>query len=156
MSSSGKLIAESFLKNAQEFVPSGRQQALKHPGRGQFVPKKSFGETEDLLLDKLEKVSLKERKEPEWWLLRKAPIGQFKENWSNRSKNGDKDCFHSNFNKSFYRQDVHDKSCSFKSFEHSHKTDKRASDNISRFSTKQENVCSSCGKNEFFQELVVE
>ncbi|XP_063911869.1 anaphase-promoting complex subunit 1 isoform X2 [Zophobas morio] len=131
----------------QEFVPSGRQQALKHPGRGQFVPKKSFGETEDLLLDKLEKVSLKERKEPEWWLLRKAPIGQFKENWSNRSKNGDKDCFHSNFNKSFYRQDVHDKSCSFKSFEHSHKTDKRASDNISRFSTKQENVCSSCGAN---------
>lgn len=54
----------------QEFVPGGRQQALRHPGPLETRFKKSPGE-DDFLSKKFKKVSLHE-KQNEWWILRKV------------------------------------------------------------------------------------
>ncbi|KAJ8917136.1 hypothetical protein NQ315_012628 [Exocentrus adspersus] len=57
----------------QEYVPSGRQQALRHPGPLEQPLKKTPREGHDLLLNKFEKVSLLDTNKNEWWTLRKTP-----------------------------------------------------------------------------------
>ncbi|XP_074033388.1 anaphase promoting complex subunit 1 isoform X2 [Leptinotarsa decemlineata] len=58
----------------QEFVPSGRQQALRHPGPLETPVKKNPLELDDLILSKLQKVSLIDKCNNEWWILRKATL----------------------------------------------------------------------------------
>lgn len=56
----------------QEYVPSGRQQALRHPGPLELHSVKSLGETDDFLLNRFKKVSLLDGKQNEWWILHKV------------------------------------------------------------------------------------
>ncbi|XP_044258257.1 anaphase-promoting complex subunit 1 [Tribolium madens] len=124
----------------QEFVPSGRQQTLKHPGPNGVPPQKSFGHTDDLLLDKFEKVSIKEKKDNEWWILRKTPLHESVPSWCYETK--DISCSKNNVN-----QDLHKSSCRIEAFEKSYsyqgcdnslRTSKRLSVNFSKFPAKHE------------------
>lgn len=56
----------------QEYVPSGRQQILRHPGPLEINPNSSVGDTDDFLLKKFKTVSLLDGKHIEWWILRKV------------------------------------------------------------------------------------
>ncbi|CAG9837359.1 unnamed protein product [Diabrotica balteata] len=60
--------------NPQEYVPSGRQQAFRHPGPLESSVKYSQEHFDELILNKFEKVSLADTKGTEWWILRKAPL----------------------------------------------------------------------------------
>ncbi|EEZ99272.2 anaphase-promoting complex subunit 1 [Tribolium castaneum] len=118
----------------QEFVPSGRQQTLKHPGPNGVPPQKNLGQTEDLLLDKFEKVSIKEKKDSEWWILRKTPLFESAASWCYGTK--DSSCTKVSVN-----QDCkNDKSYSYQSCDHSQKTSKRISESFSKFSLKHESL----------------
>lgn len=57
---------------SKEFVPSGRQQTLRHPGPLETHPNNSSTESDDFLLNKFKKVSLADGKHNEWWILRKV------------------------------------------------------------------------------------
>ncbi|KAG5893112.1 hypothetical protein JTB14_019316 [Gonioctena quinquepunctata] len=56
----------------QEYVPSGRQQAFRHPGPLEPPVKTNPLESDDFLLNKLQKVSLIDKNQNERWILRKA------------------------------------------------------------------------------------
>ncbi|XP_050510831.1 anaphase-promoting complex subunit 1 [Diabrotica virgifera virgifera] len=60
--------------NPQEYVPSGRQQAFRHPGPFESSVKYSQAHFDEFILNKFEKVSLADTKGTEWWTLRKAPL----------------------------------------------------------------------------------
>lgn len=57
---------------SQEFIPSGRQQALRHPGPLDTTEAKK-PISDDLLLNKFEKVSFRDSDHSERWFLRKSP-----------------------------------------------------------------------------------
>ncbi|KAF5273421.1 hypothetical protein FQA39_LY07438 [Lamprigera yunnana] len=59
-------------KHPQEFVPSGRQQLLDHPGPYEFY-KEEEGSSPEALRSKFEKVSITDDKQKEWWIVRKSP-----------------------------------------------------------------------------------
>ncbi|GJQ69220.1 putative complex, subunit [Trypoxylus dichotomus] len=59
--------------NPQEFIPSGRQQVLNHPGPVEPLNKRQDYVADDFLLRDFEKVSIVDTKSSEWWILRKTP-----------------------------------------------------------------------------------
>lgn len=72
----------------QEFVPSGRQHAARHPGP---VADASLKPTSDsFLLDKFEKVSIRDSEHSERWFLRKSP-NQTSNCWKGGQKAEDKE-----------------------------------------------------------------
>lgn len=98
----------------------------------------NVGQTEDLLLDKFEKVSLREKKDNEWWILRKTPLYESAPSWSHETKDSFSGQQQSLY-KSSCRNDIPDNSRSY-TFDHSQKASKRVSENYSKFSMKQESL----------------
>nr|CAH7720171.1 unnamed protein product [Callosobruchus chinensis] len=100
--------------NPQEFVPRGRQQAARHPGPVEF-PKttKPFDENE-LLLNKLERVSIADTSQTEWWILRKCKSNTTDESLTESEKTEDNYRSCGSSYKPRY-SDVLDESLSFKS-----------------------------------------
>lgn len=68
------VIKHYFCKiHFKEFIPSGRQQALNHPGPVEPLSKKQDYVADDFLLQDFEKVSIVDVTSSEWWILRKTP-----------------------------------------------------------------------------------
>lgn len=93
-------LKKHLFNDFQEYVPGGRQQALRHPGALEISCKISPGE-DDFLSNKFKKVSLVEGKQNDWWLLRKVSS-------VSTPAIEDQDLAKSEaFNKSYIRQSVH-------------------------------------------------
>ncbi|KRT80911.1 hypothetical protein AMK59_6226, partial [Oryctes borbonicus] len=74
--------------NPQEFIPSGRQQVLNHPGPVEPLNNRQDYVTDDFLLRDFEKVSIVDTKSSEWWTLRKTPnLYEIADNTSPNVKN---------------------------------------------------------------------
>ncbi|KAJ8932971.1 hypothetical protein NQ314_014302 [Rhamnusium bicolor] len=122
----------------QEYVPSGRQQASRHPGPLEHPMKKTPGEADDFLLNKLEKVSLVDTKKNEWWILHKASLNTI--NKSNTQENEKYEVSDKSYSNKSHYSDFLDESSSFKSSEASsvNKFGKRVSEaSVSRFTNKR-------------------
>ncbi|XP_017782212.1 PREDICTED: anaphase-promoting complex subunit 1 [Nicrophorus vespilloides] len=138
----------------QEFIPGGRQQALRHPGPPDLAQSLKNNSADDLLSHKFKKVSLTEESN-EWWAIRKSPnaFTERKEKLSltrEQVNNGSRS-FLPPENKS-HSEFLYDDSWSCKSMETnvSNKTNRRVSDvNASklhqskRFSLDADSKCSS-------------
>ncbi|XP_056632382.1 anaphase-promoting complex subunit 1 isoform X1 [Diorhabda sublineata] len=97
----------------QEYVPSGRQQAFRHPGPLESTVKHSKTDVDEFLLNKFEKVSLTETKRSEFWTLRKVPNPKVPQKYSqDSSKNINKSYQHTNYKTR--QSDFLDESISFK------------------------------------------
>lgn len=66
------MIFSNLIDFFQEYVPSGRQQTIRHPGPLETHLNNTAGEADDFLLSKFKKVSLRDDKQNEWWILRKV------------------------------------------------------------------------------------
>ncbi|KAK4883598.1 hypothetical protein RN001_006917 [Aquatica leii] len=60
-------------KDPQEFIPSGRQQLLNHPGPYELYNDEHEGLSPEVLRNEFEKVSISDNKHKEWWIVRKSP-----------------------------------------------------------------------------------
>ncbi|KAK9722576.1 hypothetical protein QE152_g19639 [Popillia japonica] len=74
----------------QEFIPSGRQQVLNHPGPVDPLSNKQDYVADDFLLRDFEKVSIVSTTSSEWWILRKTP--DLYETSQISAKNNGNDC----------------------------------------------------------------
>ncbi|CAG9853978.1 unnamed protein product [Phyllotreta striolata] len=126
----------------QEYVPSGRQQALRHPGPMEASIKTDIPEIDDPILNKLESVSLTDSKKTEWWTLRKVQeLKQYCQETKEPDRIENKSFMTSNYRRRY--SDISDDSFSLKSNVDVslNKFGKRLSDvNSSKFSNKRLSV----------------
>ncbi|KAF5270423.1 hypothetical protein FQR65_LT05611 [Abscondita terminalis] len=81
-------------KDPQEFIPSGRQQLLNHPGPNELYNNQQDGFSSEILRTEFEKVSINGSTYKEWWAVRKS-VEQHEK--STNKEHNIKNCFEEDY-----------------------------------------------------------